>query len=92
MGKKTQPVKEPELKEHVPLTSYTGSIWGLTYKPHNGFADYSVTEFVIQDNKVVGIIESDPYAGIEALLKLELQNARNLEKLRVKYPAGYRFV
>jgi len=51
-----------------------------------------VTEFVIQDNKVVGIVESDPYAGIEALLKLELQNARNLEKLRVKYPAGYRFV
>lgn len=71
---------------------FSGTVHTLVFRPHEGFADYAVKTLVIRDGIVEEEAMSDPYAGFEALAKLETMNARLLEAMRVKYPAGYRHV
>jgi hypothetical protein len=67
-------------------------VYTLVFKPHEGFADYAVASLAIEKGVVTKIELSDPYAGFEAMAKLELANDKLLEKLRRSYPAGYQHV
>jgi len=61
----------------------------LLYRPHNGFANYTIATIKIEEGIVTDIQYSDPYNGAEALWRMDVLNGRLLEKLRRNYPTGF---
>lgn len=71
---------------------FSGEVLTIVPKPHEGFADYSVATLTIEKGVLTKIELSDPYAGFEALMKLEIANAKAFEKMRSSYPPEFRHV
>lgn len=99
MAKEKRPVAvEPDgnVKEVLPgpmtqdPSNFTGEVFTIVRRPHEGFADYAVATMTIECGLVKSIVLSDPYAGFEALARLELKNTHLLEFLRKNYPGELR--
>ena len=96
--KKRPVVVEPDgnTKEVVPgpmtqdPAKFSGEVYTIVRRPHEGFADYAVASMVIELGVVKSITLSDPYAGFESLARLELKNTHLLEFLRKGYPGDLR--
>lgn len=71
---------------------FSGEVKAVVYKPHEGFANYSLTTLTIKDNKVTQIEHSQPMAMFEILIKMDRENEKLLERLRKNYPRGYKFI
>lgn len=71
---------------------FSGIAHTLVYRPHEGFANYAVATLKISEGIVEEITLSDPYAGFEAMAKMELLNEKKLEEMRKNYPPEYRHV
>lgn len=73
-------------------SEFSGKVHTLVYRPHEGFADFAIATLTISEGIVEKIEIGDPYAGFEAMAKLELANSYLLEEMRKNYPAGFRHV
>lgn len=71
---------------------FSGTVHTLVYCPHQGFANYAIATLTIVEGLVEKVELSDPYAGFEAMAKMELMNEKLLDKMRGQYPVGFRHV
>ena len=84
---------EPKLDESYKISKdkLNCEVHTLLYRPHNGFANYTIATITIKDGVVDDIKYSEPYNGTESLIRMDMENGKLLEKMRRNYPAGYRF-
>lgn len=78
---------QPALKSHG--LKYTGTVYALVHKPHEGFANFGIVTLQLKDGVVCGTEISQPYNGIESLAKLDKLHDEMLEQLRKTYPPEY---
>lgn len=71
---------------------FSGEVKAVVYKPHEGFADFSLTTLNIKDNKIINIKHSQPMAAFEILVKMDRENEKLLDRMRKNYPKGYKFI
>lgn len=91
MAKHAPEKKGPAIEDDI-LVDFTGEVYTLVRRPHNGFANYAIATLTIKNGRVVGQTLSDPYAGFEATARLELANERLLSSLRKNYPPEFQHV
>lgn len=82
-------VKELEFALPAPK-NFSGVVHTICYRPHNGFANYTIGTLTIEKGVVKKIEYSDPYAAFETIIRLELMNEKKVEHMRRNYPAGFR--
>lgn len=75
---------------HQTAMRFTGEVHTLLFRPHQGFANFTVATLELNDGKVTGARFSDPYAGFEAAAQLTIRNDKLLEWMRSHYPPGFR--
>lgn len=78
---------QPALQSHG--LKYTGTVYALVHKPHEGFANFGIVTLKLKDGVIVATDISQPYNGLEALAKLDILNDKALEALRKTYPPEY---
>lgn len=88
-------LRQPSLVDEsykIAIDALNCEVHTLLYRPHNGFANYTIATITIKDGKVTDIQYSEPYNGTESLIRMDMLNGRLLEKMRRNYPAGFTFV
>lgn len=93
-GKLQRSVEEPKAKTleegwRLEPNEVNCEVNTMMYRPHEGFANYTIATMTIKNGKVVDIQYSDPLNGTESLIRMDVKNGQLLEKLRRAYPAGY---
>lgn len=83
--------EEPEkpLEQDLGLT-FTGQVYTLVHKPHEGFANYAIATIQITNGIVTKTDIGQPFNAFEAKLRMDLKNDALLETLRRNYPGDYR--
>lgn len=88
----------PELMANISKVAsscmrFTGVVHAYIYRPHEGLALFSIVRMRLEDGQVAHIENvSDPYAPMEAQPRMEIEQGKLFENMRVNYPAGYRHV
>lgn len=70
--------------------AFTGQVYTLVHKPHEGFANYGIATIDIKNGVVTKMEVGQPFNAFEAKLRMELKNDAKLEELRRNYPGDYR--
>jgi hypothetical protein len=89
-GKKEETLELMIEPHHASTKVFTGEVFTLTYKRHEGHPNFCLTKLYIENNFVTKIehqANAQTFAGFEAMHKLEKLNDAHFEKLRAKYPA-----
>lgn len=73
----------------VPTLEFTGKVFSLVHRPHNGFANYAIAELIVEHGRVIGAHFLQPMGGFESKAKLDKRIDDLLEELRKTYPSGY---
>lgn len=87
---RTVPSEDPQPLEHDTGLAYTGQVFALVHKPHEGFANYAIATIDITNGIVTKMEVGQPFNAFEAKLRMELKNDARLEELRRSYPGDYR--
>jgi hypothetical protein len=73
----------------VPNEEFTGKVFGIVQRPHNGFANFAIAELLLEKGRVVGAHYLQPMAGVELRAKLDIRIGELLDELRKAYPEGF---
>lgn len=95
---KTEPSPEEKVaqaKERLKqrCLKFSGQVLTFIYRPHEGFADFSIVSMRLKDGKVTEVEDiSDPYLPFEARARMETKMDQTMETMRRSYPEGHRHV